>query len=745
LEDRCVPAITFQIDYSYDSSNFFSQQTRRDALQRAATQLGNFLNDTLTQIQPSGQDVWTLGFTTPGSGTALEIDNVTIPNNTILIFAGGRRLSAGTIAIGEAGTVTNVAGSSTFIDTVNARGQVGALASPQTDYGPWGGDLVFDSGSTNWFFDPDISTIAPNQYDFETFATRELCLILGYGVAESWTRFATGGTFSGPTAQAQFGARVPLATDQAHWGNTVTIDGVQPTMTGANPLATRLTFTRLDQAGLVDIGWDINIPAAPTVTLTVTPATIVEGYTVTLTATATGVSGVVPTGTILFQSNGTNLGSPITLDSNGVATLNSAGFTTGSYSLTAVYSGDANYLPTTGTGTLSVLAFGTVPPISPPTLPVTPVTPTTPTTPTAPTAPPTGTVAPTGVVSGADLLVISGTGSVSAYVFGTTRPVVTTLTASFRDFVGQARGAGADVNGDGFADLIAVTGPPASGLSPLAVQFGNSVLSIIDGATGVTILENVPIFEDGYTGGLFVAAGDMNGDGKAEIAVSADSGGGGRVAIFQLVNGELIRLSDFFGIQDPNFRGGSRVAIGDVDGDSFGDLIVGAGFGGGPRVAIFSGPSLLQGFSAPPKLVPDFFAFGGTDVQTLRNGVFVGAGDMTGDGKADLIVGGGPGGGPRVLVISGAVLLNTGPNAAISKPVGNFFVDDIDNSRGGVRVSSKDIDNDGRDDIVVGSGDGEANTVRYYNSRNLKASGEPFLSGLLSPGGANELAGVFVG
>ena len=79
-----------------------------------------------------------------------------------------------------------------------------------------------------------------------------------------------------------------------------------------------------------------------------------------------------------------------------------------------------------------------------------------------------------------------------------------------------------------------------------------------------------------------------------------------------------------------------------MNGDGVGDLVVAAGFGGGPRVAGFDGTTL--GAGTPAKLFADFFAF----EQTLRNGVFVAAGDLDGDGFADLIAGGGPGGGPRV-------------------------------------------------------------------------------------------------
>jgi len=85
---------------------------------------------------------------------------------------------------------------------------------------------------------------------------------------------------------------------------------------------------------------------------------------------------------------------------------------------------------------------------------------------------------------------------------------------------------------------------------------------------------------------------------------------------------------------DPNFRGGARAALNDLNGDGKADLLVAAGFGGGPRLALYDGSKL--GPTGGPKFVGDFFVF----EQTLRNGVFIAAGDVNGDGFADVIVGG---------------------------------------------------------------------------------------------------------
>lgn len=321
------------------------------------------------------------------------------------------------------------------------------------------------------------------------------------------------------------------------------------------------------------------------------------------------------------------------------------------------------------------------------------------------------------------LLAVSGgdNGTVQLYTGGANNnltPVGGPLTP-FANFHGAVRTVTADVNGDGTLDVILGTGPG-----------GGSQIRVLNGKTLTDLVPQFMAFESSFNGGVYVAAADFDGDGRAEIIVSPDQGGGPRVKVVGLQGNVLQTRADFFGINDSNFRGGARVAAGDVNGDGRPDLIVAAGMGGGPRVSILDGNSVLS--NTPRNLTADFFAFD----PTLRNGVYVTVGDMNNDGFGDLIFGAGPGGGPHVRALSGQSLIASGSQTALATPLANVFVGDV-NQRGGVRVTAKDLNGDGQIEIVTGSGTG--NQVQVLNANGLTPAGS------LVPFGVNELGGIYVG
>ena len=287
-------------------------------------------------------------------------------------------------------------------------------------------------------------------------------------------------------------------------------------------------------------------------------------------------------------------------------------------------------------------------------------------------------------------------------------------------FGNETRVASGDLNGDGIAEVIAGSGPNAE---PRAV--------IYDGKTGA-VLGSSLVFESTFTGGIFVATGDIDGDGVADLIVSPDEGGGPRVRVFR--RGDFDRvIADFFGIDDENFRGGARIAAGDLNADGRIDLIVAAGIGGGPRIAGFDGRSLVGG--TPTKVFNDFFAF----EDTLRNGAFVSVGDLNGDGRDDLITGAGPGGGPRVIAFNGTDLATN-----VQTFLANFFAGDIE-SRGGVRVSSRPVAGSSADDLIVGTAPGTNARVIVYRGADLTPDRQPTESMNVAAFEDDFVGGVFVG
>ena len=102
-------------------------------------------------------------------------------------------------------------------------------------------------------------------------------------------------------------------------------------------------------------------------------------------------------------------------------------------------------------------------------------------------------------------------------------------------------------------------------------------------------------------------------------------------------------MNDFF-VFDPSLRDGAYVAVGDVTGDGFNDLVAGAGPGGGPAVNVYSGAKL--GLGVANALLPSFFVSNPFD----RGGVPVAVRNIDSDATAELITGASPGTLPQVTV-----------------------------------------------------------------------------------------------
>lgn len=296
----------------------------------------------------------------------------------------------------------------------------------------------------------------------------------------------------------------------------------------------------------------------------------------------------------------------------------------------------------------------------------------------SPAPTPSPTPAPTSPLAGSTFIAVGpGAGSAEPVrIFDARHPAaaVATFFPFGVPYTGGYRVALADVNGDGMIDLIAGTD---QGIAPRVV--------VIDGATSRPILDFTPF---SGTGGVYVAAGDTDGDGKAEIVVAAGAGVEPEVKVYAL-SGQMVRKVLVY---EPEFKAGVRIAMGDINGDGTLDIVTSTPPGGGPRVKVLSGRDLA---TMADRLVyePEF-----------RGGVWIAVGDIDGDGKAEIFTGADVGGGPRVRVFSSTDFT----------PRSDFFAYDA-SLRSGVRVGAVDANGDGRFEMLVAPGVGGGPQIRIMD------------------------------
>jgi len=293
-----------------------------------------------------------------------------------------------------------------------------------------------------------------------------------------------------------------------------------------------------------------------------------------------------------------------------------------------------------------------------------------------------------------------------------------------------------DVNGDGFDDVI--VGAPYNGLGDAGASyvvfgkaggFGASInLSALNGTNGFR-LDGVA--GDDLTGRSVSAAGDINGDGFADVIVGApgaDTNGpysGASYVVFGHAGGftpavalSALNGTNGFRIDGAAANDNSGLAVssaGDVNGDGFDDLIIGApdGFAGlaGSSFVVFG---KAGGFGSSMSL-STLNGSNGFRIDGIFSGDAFGAsvhsaGDVNGDGFDDVIVGapnatpGGPLSGASYVIFGHAGGFDAAINVATLDGVNGFRVDGLtSNGRAGYSVSAAgDINGDGFGDLVVG-------------------------------------------
>lgn len=251
-------------------------------------------------------------------------------------------------------------------------------------------------------------------------------------------------------------------------------------------------------------------------------------------------------------------------------------------------------------------------------------------------------------------------------------------------FLGGVNLAVGDINKDGKDEIV--TGPGAGSIPQVKV-FNQ----------GGDVLAQFSAYDDKFKGGIKVAMGDVDGDGQEEIITVPQAGGGPHVRVFDL-NG---KVKYQFMAEKNNFSGGLNLVVSDLDLDGLAEIITAPLKNGAPEVRI----SNYQG-----KVLKKFLAYD----KKFSGGISLAAADINNDYSKEIITAPLSGLGPEVRIFFAAGELKS------------HFLAEYEKFMGGNNLAVGDYDLDGAVEILAARASGDPE-VRIFDVKGQeKAQFLPF-------------------